>query len=361
MQRTKARTLCIVPTRALLSQWLGAVDRGYQASVGCLGDGARQERAITVATFESAYRSAERIGPRFDLLVVDEAHHFGRGVRDEALEMCIAPDRLGLTATPAEAEGHAERLRTLIGPVVFELTVDDLAGSYLASYRTVPVMVELSVQERHRYMSDMAAFRPVMAEFQRLHPSASWPEFVAFASRTDVGRNALSAFRRSRTTTDFNEGKLRVVGEILARHTHAKVLIFTSNNDAAYAIARRYLIMPMTCDIGRDERRDALELFARGELRCLVSAQVLNEGIDVPDAEIGIVVGGAHGKREHVQRLGRLLRPTEGKCAVLYELITRDTSETRRASRRARVLATRTTPSLQSSRPADHPTLPRGE
>ena len=62
-------------------------------------------RRVTVATFESAYRHMDRLGNRFDLLVVDEAHHFGCGLRDEALEMSIADARLGLTATPPQRRG----------------------------------------------------------------------------------------------------------------------------------------------------------------------------------------------------------------------------------------------------------------
>ena len=81
--------------------------------------------------------------------------------------------------------------------------------------------------------------------------------------------------------------------------------------------------MPITCDIPRAERAAALERFRRGELRALVSARVLNDGIDVPDADVAIVVGGTQGEREHVQRIGRLLRPQEGKTAVVYELVMR--------------------------------------
>ena len=59
------------------------------------------------------------------------------------------------------------------------------------------------------------------------------------------------------------------------------MLIFTADNEAAYAIAREHLVMPLTCDIGRQERDDVLERFRRGDIRTLVSARVLNEGLDV--------------------------------------------------------------------------------
>jgi superfamily II DNA or RNA helicase len=97
--------------------------------------------------------------------------------------------------------------------------------------------------------------------------------------------------------------------------------------------------MPLTCDIGRREREATLARFQAGELRALVSAQVLNEGIDVPDAEVGIVVAGRMGAREHVQRVGRVLRPGPGKRAIVYELVIGHSAEAWQAKRRGRPLA----------------------
>jgi superfamily II DNA or RNA helicase len=67
---------------------------------------------------------------------------------------------------------------------------------------------------------------------------------------------------------------------------------------------------------------------------CLVSARVLNEGLDVPDADVAVIVGGALGDREYVQRIGRLLRPAPGKHALVYQLVSRGTSEVGQARRR---------------------------
>jgi superfamily II DNA or RNA helicase len=99
--------------------------------------------------------------------------------------------------------------------------------------------------------------------------------------------------------------------------------------------------MPLTCDIDRAERDDALARFRAGTLRALVSARVLNEGLDVPDADVAVIVGASLGEREHVQRVGRLLRPAPGKRAVVYELVTRRTLEVRQSERRREGLGPR--------------------
>jgi superfamily II DNA or RNA helicase len=332
------RALCLVPTRALLEQWLRALRERYAGPLGCLGDGRRDLAAITVATFESAYRWMPRIGAQFELLVVDEAHHFGSGLRDEALEMSIAEQRLGLTATPP-GEPARSRLAELIGPIVYQLGIADLTGTWLADFDLLVVHLGLNREERARYDADRRIFSEVHRRFQRLDPQASWQEFVSAAGQSPEGRSALAAWRRNRRLLQFTEAKADAVRVLLDRHRDARVLIFTADNAAAYAIAREHLLMPMTCDISRSERQAALAAFRAGTLRALVSARVLNEGIDVPDADVAIVVAGTQGEREHVQRVGRLLRPQQAKRALIYELVTLATSEARRASERRRGLA----------------------
>jgi superfamily II DNA or RNA helicase len=340
MARAALPTLVLVPTRVLLAQWLQAIAPALQGEVGCLGDGERSVKAVTVTTFESAWRHMQDLGNRFALLVVDEVHHFGGGLRDEALELCTAHARLGLTATPPTGPA-AERLTALVGPTVFALSVGDLSGRYLAPFELVTLMLDLEPDERATWQRATALYRPLLRAFLREHPGADWRAFAIAAARTDAGRRALLAFRESRALLEFPAAKRSAVGALLARHTDARVLVFTSDNATAYAVAREHLVMPITCDISRAERAAAVERFRAGELRVLVSARVLNEGIDVPDADVAIVVGGTQGEREHVQRVGRLLRPREGKRAMVYELVMRDTHEVLHARRRRAGLAPR--------------------
>lgn len=339
-----AATLCLVPTRVLLHQWVQELAQWYGGTIGCWGDGRRETTPVTVATFESGVRRAAELGARFELIVVDEVHHFGDKLRDEALEMCVASMRLGLTATPPENPTQLQRLTELVGPVQFELSIADLSGTYLANYDVVVLHAALNAEEWARYREERAVFTRVFRTFQRTSPGGAWNEFVAVATRSEEGRRALAAWRRSKQIEAFPQAKRVLLAELLERHRRGRVLVFTPDNASAYQVARDHLIMPLTCDIKRKERDVALDRFRRGKLGALVSSRVLNEGLDVPDADIAIIVGGSLGEREHIQRVGRLLRPSPGKRAVIYELVASGTSEARSSLRRRSALATRTVP-----------------
>jgi superfamily II DNA or RNA helicase len=337
--RTQLRTLCLVPTRALLAQWTQMLSETTLGLIGEYGDGRRVEEPITVATFASAARNMEILGNRFGLLVIDEVHHFGSGAGDEALEMSTAPARLGLSATLPEDGARRARLEVLVGPEVYRASVEELAGRYLASFQLVRIPIQLTPAERQAYDAEMSVFGPVCRTFFRKACGASWSDFVVSASKSDTGRRALAAWRRSRTIVRYPSEKRRAVHNLILQHRNARILVFAADNDTAYAVAREHLIQPITCDIGSSERARALQRFSMGELRILVSARVLNEGIDVPAADIAIVVGGSQGPREYIQRVGRILRPMEGKQAVVYDLITCGTFEVRRADEHRRALA----------------------
>ena len=135
-----------------------------------------------------AYRQMDRIGNQFDLLVVDEVHHFSCGFRDEALEMTIAAARLGLTATPHPQGAASKRLDELIGRVVFELAISDLAGSYLAPFNVLTLRMELTPEERRDYERWPGLYREAFRRYRRLNPRASWETFVRAAASSDEGR-----------------------------------------------------------------------------------------------------------------------------------------------------------------------------
>ncbi len=120
---------------------------------------------------------------------------------------------------------------------------------------------------------------------------------------------------------------------MLEKHRREKIIIFTRHNELVYKISKLFFIPAITYRTPKDERVAILDGFRKGKFKAIVSSQVLDEGIDIPDASVGIIMSGSGSVREYVQRLGRILRPSKDR-AILYELVSRETSEVGIAKRR---------------------------
>lgn len=333
---TKRTTLVVVPTIDLMNQWYDLLLSCFQAEVGLIGGGYYELGAITVTTYASAFRFMERLGNQFGLVIFDECHHLPSHVHRYASEMSIAPFRLGLTATPERADGEESALEHLIGPIVYRREAHELAGDYLADYSVVRVQVQLSREEREIYERERAIFRKFLHDKGiGLRSLDGWQQFIAASARTSEGRRAMMAYRESKRIALGTDAKLRVLGELLARHRRERTLIFTAENDTVYRISEKFFIPAITHQTGIKERREWLEAFNRGDVPALATSKVLNEGVNIPEASVAIVLSGSGSSREHIQRLGRILRKQPGKEAVLYEVITTETTEEHISRRRS--------------------------
>jgi superfamily II DNA or RNA helicase len=327
-------TVILCPTRALVAQWRASLAELYAGPIGVASDGERAVEAITVMTFESAYRHLDDLGARFGLLIVDEVHHFASGSRGEALECAPAPFRLGLTATaPERGSAGGERLEALVGPVVFEVGLSTLTGTHLAPMEHVHLAVALEPDERLAYDASYRPFAEALRAHRRVLPMATWQELLRSLASSPEGRQVLAGYYRAEDLALFPRGKAALVSRLLERHAKDKLLVFVARTKDALAIAVQDLIPLIAAETSAKERGAILDALRAGRLGGLVSARVLNEGIDLPDASVAVLVAGKLGKREVIQRVGRVLRPAEGKRATVYTLVSHGTLEERRFAR----------------------------
>jgi superfamily II DNA or RNA helicase len=327
--------LVITPTIDLLNQWYGELLVAFGGPVGLIGGGHYDVQPLTVTTYDSAYIHLDRWGARFGLLVFDECHHLPGPTYLTAAVGSLAPYRLGLTATPERADGQEQLLESLLGPIVYRREIKELAGDFLADYQTVRLYVELSPEEADRYMLAREAYRRFVDERGiSMGGPHGWQRFIQETCRSKEGRAAFQAYREQKGLALAAPAKLRVLENLLERHGGDRILVFTYDNATVYQIARRFLVPAITHQTKAKERRQILERFHAGDYPVVVTSRVLNEGVDVPAANVGIVLSGSGTVREHVQRLGRLLRKYGEKQALLYELVTRGTGEEFTSERR---------------------------
>ena len=329
-------TLVVVPTIDLLEQWRDELESEFGVPVGQLGGGEQTVEPLTVSTYDSAYLRADELGDRFGLVVFDEVHHLGgEGYRDIA-RLLAAPARMGLTATFERPDGAHEVVADLVGERVYAIDPEELAGDHLAPYDIKRLEVELTPEERERYEKANEVFTNYLAQSNiRMQSGSDYQELVKRSGSDPRAREALLAKQRAREVMMNSEGKVQALEEILADHRDDRIIVFTAHNDLVYRLSERFLLPAITHQTGAPERREILNRFREGDYSRVVTSNVLDEGVDVPDANVAVLLSGSGSEREFTQRLGRILRPNDdGRPALLYEVVSAETAEERVAERR---------------------------
>jgi superfamily II DNA or RNA helicase len=336
MAALSAPTLVVVPTIDLLEQWRRELESEFETPIGQFGGGEQRQEPVTVSTYDSAYLRADDVGGDFGLVIFDEVHHLGgEGYRDVG-RLLAAPARMGLTATFERPDGAHRAVAELVGDPVYRLTADDLAGTHLADYDIKRIAVELTPEEREAYEDAQGTFVDYLRTSNITFRSGSDYQKLVMRSGTDPrAREALLAKQRARDVMMNSDNKVRELARILDRHRGDRVIVFAAHTDLVYRLSERFLVPAITNETGTVERREILARFREGEYSRVVTANVLDEGVDGPDANVAVVFSGSGSEREFTQRLGRILRPkSDGGRAILYELVSDDTAEESVAQRR---------------------------
>jgi superfamily II DNA or RNA helicase len=370
IEKVNAASLVVVPTLDLMDQWTAVLSKYFVSStaaagedttatatikkIGNLGGGSEDIQPITVSTYDSAYLRAGFLGNKFKLVVFDEVHHLAAPGYRMIAEQMVAPFRLGLTATIEREDSLHTDLPRLVGDIVFQVSPAVLAKQkHLAEYEVQRRKVELLPEELAEYRASMQKYHECLnklggrAAGTAAHYTISLEKLIMMSGRNPLAREALLARNKATNIALNSRSKLEELKEILAENKGAKTIIFTQHNSMVYEISDRFLIPFITHKTGKDERQDVLKGFKEGRYMAIVTSKVLDEGIDVPDAELGIIVSGTGSAREFIQRLGRLLRPKpsvtdddiESKKAKLIEIVSSETrEETITSAKRKRAL-----------------------
>ena len=331
-------TLVVAPTLDLVRQWYDVLRTTFGVPVGVIGGGEYDVLPLTVTTYDSAHLHMEHLGDRFGLVVFDECHHLPGPAYALAARACVAPFRLGLTATPERADGRDADLRRAG-------RADRLPQGHRRAvraatsppYETVRLTVELGPEERRAHDEARGIYRDFLARngirmsqpdgLVRLHHPLARAATTAGARWPRTGGSARS---RSRRRPSWTTSSL-----LLDRHARrSRAAVHAGQRDRATRSRGG------SCSRSSPTRRACASAarsspaWPTGGYGAVVTSKVLNEGVDIPDANVAIVVSGSASVREHVQRLGRVLRARDGKRALLYELVTAGTTETFTSARR---------------------------
>ncbi|AEA12143.1 type III restriction enzyme, res subunit [Thermoproteus uzoniensis 768-20] len=301
LARASTTALILAVTQELAAQWAERLRRHLGVSPGMLGAGKHDVRDVTVAIYNSAVKYVDELVGKFGVVVFDEAHHVPAETFKEIALALDSPFRLAISATPKREDGNELLIYEAVGPLVYRATYTEMIEAGLV----VPV-------EHYRIY-----IKPSPEEEQ---------EYRSVQSTTDnaiVLRNIASQI----------SSKIPIAVEIVKREVALghKVLVFTQFLEQAKAVYDKLREESIRSELITSEERDRSSAFSRflsGAAKVVVTTTVLDEGVDVPDADVAVIVSGSGSKRQMLQRVGRVVRRAPGKSvARVYELIARGTIE----------------------------------
>jgi RNA polymerase primary sigma factor len=345
------KVLVLVPTAELQTQWLRALKKDLPAARrGALGDNRHDSLDtvdVLVAIVHSAATRQTLRDHKAGLVIADECHRYAAPMFAEALEAGYEW-RLGLSATYERTDGeHLVRLAPFFGNIVFRLWYDRaLADKIIAPFDVAMVGVELTPAERDEY----DAFTETMAKTAGpleiyLHmPRNPFAPFIAAVARLAESKIDSPGPAMARKYMAAMTGRQNLLAETPTKRmalaalnpaiaAAGPTLVFTQTKKSALAAAQICAAMgnpaaTVMSGMGRDERAAALGSFRDGTAKVLTAPRVLDEGIDVPEADLGIMVAASSSQRQLVQRLGRVIRKkADGRAGRFVVLYSRNTVE----------------------------------
>jgi superfamily II DNA or RNA helicase len=346
----RGQVLVLVPTVELQHQWVSELESRLAGGprVGRMGAGSGDRLAthdVLVAVVNTARAVDVRPIRRGGLLVADECHRYGSAINRLALDPRFSR-RLGLSATYArEDDGNLVWLDPYFGGTCFRLGYNRAVGDGVTARFTVTLVgVVFSAGEQAQYDELTELMRKLRAQLIGRYgvPEAPFEEFlkalIALADCDGDGGRVARTYRQAMLERRRLLADTPAKDDALARLAPAvraadRAIVFTqsiaASERACRLLADRGLrAAAVHSALPGVDRHEALRRFAAGELDVLSAPRVLDEGVDVPAADLAVIVGASRSRRQMIQRMGRVLRrKSDGRRARFAVLFVEGTVE----------------------------------
>lgn len=325
LRRREGRGLFLVPTNQLQDQALEEFKKwGYDDIID----------RVDIVCYQSAYKF---VNQEYRITVADEVH-IGLSPQYRAVFLNNTHHMLlCMTATiPEDAEYRTFLVN--LAPPVYVITLDECVRKGLvAPYRITCIPVELTEEERKAYKAANNLFVYYKLQLGQFNAFDEATRILADKSASgEEKKNAMMFYKAIRDRKEVVQkafNKIASSGEIVKAFPEKKVITFAGTNEFTNQMfeeldkvsggkARRY-----HSALKKVEKDKALKDFKSGEASVLCSTKALNQGFDVPDAQVGIICGLDSKALQMIQRVGRLLRLSPNKIGEVIIFYVADSQE----------------------------------
>jgi superfamily II DNA or RNA helicase len=292
--------------------------------------GERKEvREITISTYQSAINNFELIrGAK--MIVLDEVHLVS--------ESAIAFDRifdvivedpckaiLGLTATINENDAKYQTILTVAPPVKKYMIKDAVTDGRLAKPVVMPVAVSFTPEEQKIYNEASDAIKDISRKLQAYDPIKMTKILVRGGSRASMAKMWFAQVRKRKELLSSTRQKLLMAVDLVKRHPNERIMIFSETIDSIQQLKDMLEgsgVPARTIHNGvkPKERKEILESWG-ADYFPLLSVHTLEIGYDVPQVGIAIIIASTSNMNQVAQRIGRVVRKSEGKEQALVYVV----------------------------------------
>ena len=304
--------LILVPTVQLQDQFIEEFDKW----------GVSHEN-VEIMCYQSAYKLKNK---QYSIVVCDEIHlglspEYRKFFENNKFNMLLC-----MTATLPEELEYRELLDK-IAPTAYKITLDKCVKLGIVSpYEITCVPVKLTDEEAEEYKKINNKFIYWKYQLGNFDAFNEAKRILASKSATGVQMQAAVQFyrliRARKQIVDFAENKIDKFQQIYAANTDKKILVFGGANDFTDKLCASIPNgMAYHSKKTKKQKQLALDSFKNDDINVLFSTKALNQGFDVPNANMGILCGITSKSLSMIQRVGRLIRFQEdkiGKIVIIY-------------------------------------------
>ena len=350
----KLQVKIIVPKQFMVAQWTASL-LNYKETFGIekkdIGNysGLNKDSpdkpymiyVVNSARYKLSVHIAENLKKGESVLIIaDECHHYASAENRKIFDFMRLLDKkkpqqyfsLGLSATP-QTEGFNNILVPALGPLFYSYGFSEaIKAEVINSCVLFNLGLYLNDEESGEYDKITDTITTLMKKLIKAYPAIKTvPQgqflptlrMLAKDPESKAGSFALKLiflfFKRKEIVYEAEARVLAAIALVARLGNKAKIIIFgerISQSDLLFlALEKEYpnRVARYHSEMGEVARKHAIDRYRDGEVRILVSCKALDEGFDIPSADVGIVLSSCSVQRQRVQRLGRILRRSSDK------------------------------------------------
>ncbi len=315
------RAVIVVPTKALQTQWYFELINVLQADekeVSLFPGKQSFANLLNIIVVNTARNISKSMFDNKDLfLIVDECHRCGSQKNSQALNFNTKAE-LGLSATPERENdsGFEDYIKPKLGPIIYRYSYKEaFKDNVISDFDVFNIKTRLTFKEKQDYT---ALSKRIAIELGKKAYSKEKLDMLLI--------------KRARISKD-SVNRIPVAVKIIKNEKTKKTIVFTESISQADTICMKmndlgYNASVYHTSVSKNIRSLTLSEFYDGTCRILVTCTALDEGLNVPDIEVAVIVSQTMSLRQRIQRVGRALRRGKKRAKIYTIYITDDEKNT---------------------------------